>query len=104
MFLEKALTYFFIGNPAFESRITLFKIDLVIYRFKLGNTTIVNITYIDQDNDVVRCNKAGIGTSNGIDEAKGLSMNEVVIKILRDIVTSNTALFLCTQQFISSLL
>lgn len=43
----------------------------------MNETHEIKITYIDPDNDIVRCETAGIGTDRGIKPPKGLTMNEV---------------------------
>jgi len=43
----------------------------------MNETHEIKITYIDQDNDIVRCETASTGTSRGIKPPKGLTMNEV---------------------------
>ncbi|CAC5405716.1 unnamed protein product [Mytilus coruscus] len=45
-------------------------------RFLINKTTTINISYIDQDDDIVRCEFSSYGTGNGIKTPKGLSMNK----------------------------
>lgn len=47
------------------------------FRLLLNEISTIHINVIDQDNDIVLCEKAGIGTSNGIDTPKGLNVNTV---------------------------
>ncbi|VDI37034.1 Hypothetical predicted protein [Mytilus galloprovincialis] len=51
-------------------------------RFLINKTTTISVNYIDQDDDLVRCEFSSFGTSNGIKTPKGLSMNKFYFEVV----------------------
>ncbi|CAG2234449.1 unnamed protein product [Mytilus edulis] len=51
-------------------------------RFQINRTTTVNVNYIDQDDDIVRCEFSSFGTGNGIQTPYGLSMNKFYFEVV----------------------